>query len=200
MFRRRRRKTDVRAKPGRARDPAPDGFVSWSHTLPVFVQGDSSRLGEIRRNPTKGSRGAAVAKKAIDEAEVGAGPGVGLRATPVPDQPVAPPEPRVEGSSPPRPVKRLKLTMRSAEEVGRSPEGRPRAREQSGGEEASGANASGPEARASPSKMEGLARLEVDTTLSGDVVDDKGVLRSFAAAPPTGTNFRNEIKWGRIQG
>ena len=146
----------------------------------MFIQGDNSRLGEIKRNPTKGSRGA---KKAEDEA----------RANSVPDQPTPPPEPKQEDSSPPRPIKRLKLTLKSADESSAPPtpsQSHPRPQ---------------PLTTAVVEKKEDSvarprARLEVDESMSGAVVDEKGVLRTFVPAPPTGTDFRKEIKWGRIQG
>lgn len=181
----RRRKTDIRAKPNRSRDHPPEGFVTWSHSLPVFIQGDSSRLAEIKRNPTKGSRGA---KKAEEEAAAAK-----ASASPVPDQPVAPPEPKQEEGESPRPVKRLKLTMRSADELST-----PSTPPQSQGQLQVAVAAEAAKKESPPARPR--ARLEVDQSLSGDVVDDKGVVRSFAPAPPAGTNFRNEIKWGRIQG
>jgi hypothetical protein len=182
-----RRKTDIRAKPNRSRDHPPEGFVTWSHSLPVFIQSDSSRLAEIKRNPTKGSRGA---KKAEEEAAA-AKANASASASPVPDQPVAPPEPKQEEGESPRPVKRLKLTMRSADELS-TPSTPPQSQAQ-GAVVVEATKKESPPARP-------RARLEVDQSLSGDVVDDKGVVRSFAPAPPAGTNFTNEIKWGRIQG
>ena len=182
-----RRKTDVRSKPSRPKDQPPEGFVTWSHTLPVFVQGDSSRLAEIKRNPTKGSRGA---KKAEADAQADAAAATAATAdetSPVPDQPTPPPE--LKDVSPPRPVKRLKLTMKSVDQ-------RPQL-----------AHTPPPAAplleavkKEDPSATKARARLEVDQSLSGDVVDEKGVLRSFAAPPPAGTDFRRQIKWGRTQG